>query len=30
METLVRSGELRPIFERWEQPYPFTRQSRPQ
>lgn len=30
METLVRNGELRPIFERWEQPYPFTRQSRPQ
>ncbi|QWA28035.1 transporter substrate-binding domain-containing protein [Pseudomonas sp. RC3H12] len=24
MEQLVRSGELKPIFERWKQPYPFT------
>ncbi|MDR2308077.1 MAG: transporter substrate-binding domain-containing protein [Paucimonas sp.] len=23
MEQLVRSGELKPIFERWKQPYPF-------
>jgi ABC-type amino acid transport substrate-binding protein len=23
MELLVKSGELRPIFERWKQPYPF-------
>jgi polar amino acid transport system substrate-binding protein len=23
METLVKSGELKPIFERWKQPYPF-------
>lgn len=23
MEELVKSGELRPIFERWQQPYPF-------
>ncbi|MGH8388700.1 MAG: substrate-binding periplasmic protein [Pseudomonas sp.] len=24
METLVKSGELKPIFERWKQPYPFA------
>lgn len=29
MEALVRSGELRPIFERWRQPYPFTLDSQP-
>ncbi|MNC78059.1 hypothetical protein D3C75_1301830 [compost metagenome] len=23
MEVLVKSGELKPIFERWKQPYPF-------
>jgi len=23
MEQLVKSGELKPIFERWKQPYPF-------
>ena len=23
MEVLVKSGELKPIFERWHQPYPF-------
>jgi len=23
METLVKSGELKPIIERWKQPYPF-------
>lgn len=30
MEQLVRSGELKPIFERWRQPYPFTANGRPQ
>lgn len=30
MEQLVRSGELKPIFERWRQPYPFTAAGRPQ
>lgn len=30
MEQLVRSGELKPIFERWRQPYPFTATGRPQ
>ncbi|MDF0731348.1 transporter substrate-binding domain-containing protein [Pseudomonas entomophila] len=30
MEQLVRSGELRPIFERWKQPYPFASDSQPQ
>ncbi len=30
MEQLVRSGELKPIFERWRQPYPFTPNGRPQ
>lgn len=29
MEQLVRSGELRPIFERWKQPYPFASESAP-
>jgi polar amino acid transport system substrate-binding protein len=29
MAELVRSGELKPIFERWKQPYPFTSDSRP-
>jgi hypothetical protein len=23
MELLVKSGRLKPIFERWKQPYPF-------
>ena len=30
MAELVRSGELRPIFERWKQPYPFASDSQPQ
>ena len=30
MAQLVRSGELKPIFEQWKQPYPFTPQSQPQ
>ncbi|WDY57511.1 substrate-binding periplasmic protein [Pseudomonas sp. PSKL.D1] len=30
MAELVRSGELKPIFERWKQPYPFTQDSKPQ
>jgi len=25
MDQLVKSGELKPIFERWKQPYPFER-----
>ncbi|MDO7904064.1 substrate-binding periplasmic protein [Pseudomonas sp. K1(2024)] len=29
METLVRSGELKPIFQRWKQPYPFSADSQP-
>ncbi|MGE7990946.1 substrate-binding periplasmic protein [Pseudomonas sp. NPDC089554] len=29
MEQLVRSGELKPIFERWKQPYPFAADSQP-
>ncbi|WJD63265.1 substrate-binding periplasmic protein [Pseudomonas kurunegalensis] len=29
MAELVRSGELKPIFEHWKQPYPFTTDSRP-
>lgn len=29
MAQLVRSGELKPIFERWKQPYPFTSDSQP-
>ncbi|MFF7106281.1 substrate-binding periplasmic protein [Pseudomonas sichuanensis] len=29
MAELVRSGELRPIFERWKQPYPFSADSQP-
>ncbi|WP_442513792.1 substrate-binding periplasmic protein [Pseudomonas promysalinigenes] len=30
MAELVRSGELKPIFERWKQPYPFSALSKPQ
>ncbi|MFK0314028.1 substrate-binding periplasmic protein [Pseudomonas sp. NPDC090233] len=30
MAELVRSGELRPIFEHWKQPYPFATNSQPQ
>ena len=30
MAELVRSGELKPIFEHWKQPYPFTADSKPQ
>ncbi|MFJ2985773.1 MULTISPECIES: substrate-binding periplasmic protein [unclassified Pseudomonas] len=30
MAELVRSGELRPIFEHWKQPYPFASDSQPQ
>lgn len=29
MEKLVRSGELKPIFEHWKQPYPFATDTRP-
>ena len=29
MKELVRSGELKPIFEHWKQPYPFNADSRP-
>ncbi|MCE0880513.1 substrate-binding periplasmic protein [Pseudomonas putida] len=29
MDELVRSGELKPIFEHWKQPYPFTADSKP-
>ncbi|MCX7079485.1 MAG: transporter substrate-binding domain-containing protein [Pseudomonas sp.] len=29
MELLVKSGQLRPIFERWKQPYPFEENSTP-
>ncbi|MFK3775772.1 substrate-binding periplasmic protein [Pseudomonas sp. NPDC089406] len=29
MQVLVRSGELKPIFEHWKQPYPFTADSQP-
>jgi|GEM_PF-3956467 len=29
MEALVRSGELRPIFGHWKQPYPFPSGSQP-
>lgn len=29
MQELVRSGELKPIFEHWQQPYPFTPDSQP-
>ncbi|MDH0730613.1 transporter substrate-binding domain-containing protein [Pseudomonas sichuanensis] len=29
MAELVRSGELKPIFERWKQPYPFSADSQP-
>ncbi|MNG83747.1 Bacterial extracellular solute-binding protein, family 3 [compost metagenome] len=30
MAELVRSGELKAIFEQWKQPYPFTADSKPQ
>lgn len=30
MAELVHSGELKPIFEHWKQPYPFTPDSKPQ
>ena len=30
MAELVHSGELKPIFEHWQQPYPFTANSKPQ
>ncbi|MBF8676046.1 transporter substrate-binding domain-containing protein [Pseudomonas fulva] len=29
MAELVRSGELKPIFERWKQPYPFDASTKP-
>lgn len=29
MAELVRTGELKPIFEHWRQPYPFTADSKP-
>ncbi|KHL72459.1 ABC transporter substrate-binding protein [Pseudomonas putida] len=29
MAELVRSGELKPIFQHWKQPYPFTADSKP-
>ncbi|MEX5590345.1 substrate-binding periplasmic protein [Pseudomonas urmiensis] len=29
MEQLVRSGELKAIYEKWQQPYPFTADSQP-
>jgi polar amino acid transport system substrate-binding protein len=29
MELLVKGGQLRPIFERWKQPYPFEENSKP-
>lgn len=30
MAAVVRSGELKAIFERWKQPYPFSADSKPQ
>jgi polar amino acid transport system substrate-binding protein len=30
MAELVHNGELKPIFEHWKQPYPFTADSKPQ
>ena len=30
MAELVRSGELKPIFQHWKQPYPFSTDSKPQ
>ncbi|QCI10468.1 amino acid ABC transporter substrate-binding protein [Pseudomonas putida] len=30
MAELVRSGELKPIFQHWKQPYPFSPDSKPQ
>ena len=29
MEVLVKSGELKPIFERWQEPYPFEGSAKP-
>jgi ABC-type amino acid transport substrate-binding protein len=29
MEQLVKNGELKPIFERWKQPYPFDESAQP-
>ncbi|MNI90125.1 hypothetical protein D3C73_1476150 [compost metagenome] len=29
MEQLVKSGELKPIFARWKQPYPFEESGQP-
>ena len=29
MEVLAKSGELKPIFERWKQPYPFDEHGKP-
>ncbi|TWC11156.1 MULTISPECIES: ABC transporter substrate-binding protein [unclassified Pseudomonas] len=29
MEVLVKSGKLKPIFERWKQPYPFDEHGKP-
>ncbi|AAN66148.1 MULTISPECIES: substrate-binding periplasmic protein [Pseudomonas] len=29
MKELIRSGELKPIFEHWKQPYPFSADSHP-
>jgi ABC-type amino acid transport substrate-binding protein len=29
MEVLVKNGRLRPIFERWKQPYPFDESDKP-
>ncbi|CDF94729.1 MULTISPECIES: ABC transporter substrate-binding protein [unclassified Pseudomonas] len=29
MEVLVKSGQLKPIFERWKQPYPFDEHGKP-
>ncbi|WP_210641311.1 MULTISPECIES: transporter substrate-binding domain-containing protein [unclassified Pseudomonas] len=29
MEVLVRTGQLKPIFERWKQPYPFDENGKP-
>ncbi|AHL36173.1 ABC transporter substrate-binding protein [Pseudomonas brassicacearum] len=29
MEVLVKTGQLKPIFERWDQPYPFDEHGKP-
>ena len=29
MEVLVKTGQLKPIFERWKQPYPFDEHGKP-